>query len=169
MTRIGDRIAQKIGAGIGFAAEANASRKARKASNQDNVDSVGSGSNYDTAAPEELNAEDVDDDETEWRLDEVVQQLTSTYPKPPIGNMVGPATIDKLVTAFIESHSDPIDDTAIALLQCPVIIPQRRPETRERGMVRAYAPMLLDCGIDQATFLSFLDFFDEAVKVILTL
>lgn len=36
----------------------------------------------------------------------------------------------------------------ISRLPCPVIIPQRRPESRDRGFVRAYAPNLVDSGID---------------------
>ncbi|KAK8071740.1 hypothetical protein PG996_005088 [Apiospora saccharicola] len=44
-----------------------------------------------------------------------------------------------------------------------VIIPQRRPKTRERGFIRAYAPELHHCGIDQATFLSFIDGLNAAV------
>ena len=50
-------------------------------------------------------------------------------------------------------------------LPCPVIIPQRRPENQSRGWIRAYAPALMDCGIDQRQFLSFLDGFNEASKV----
>ncbi|MCJ1283117.1 hypothetical protein MMC26_002444 [Xylographa opegraphella] len=49
-------------------------------------------------------------------------------------------------------------------LACPVIIPQRRPEDKSRGWVRAYAPALMDCGIDQAEFISFIDSFNEASK-----
>lgn len=45
----------------------------------------------------------------------------------------------------------------------PVIIPQRRPRRRDRGFIRAYAPDLIQCGIDQATFLSFLDTFNAEV------
>ncbi|CAK7563029.1 MAG: hypothetical protein SEPTF4163_000886 [Sporothrix epigloea] len=41
-------------------------------------------------------------------------------------------------------------------IPCPVIIPQRRPRTKARGFVRAYAPVLGDCGISQDVFLQFL-------------
>lgn len=50
-------------------------------------------------------------------------------------------------------------------LPCPVIIPQRRPGTHGRGFVQAYAPVLAECGIDQTTFLMFLQAFEESVKV----
>ncbi|PQE31779.1 fad binding domain protein [Rutstroemia sp. NJR-2017a WRK4] len=49
-------------------------------------------------------------------------------------------------------------------LSQPVIIPQRRPEDQSRGILRAYAPALGDCGIDQHTFLDFIDEFNEAHK-----
>jgi hypothetical protein len=45
----------------------------------------------------------------------------------------------------------------------PVIIPQRRPSDRSRGFIKAYAPDLARCGIDQATFLAFLDGFDKVM------
>jgi hypothetical protein len=44
-----------------------------------------------------------------------------------------------------------------------VIIPQRRPKQRDRGFVRAYAPDLMRCGIDEATFLSFIDSLNQTV------
>ena len=48
-------------------------------------------------------------------------------------------------------------------LPCPVIIPQRRPGDHSRGFMRAYAPVLADSGIPQATFLYFLkDFYDSS-------
>jgi hypothetical protein len=50
-------------------------------------------------------------------------------------------------------------------LPCPVIIPQRRPNNKERGFIRAYAPALLECGIDEATFLNFIDSLNQATKV----
>lgn len=45
----------------------------------------------------------------------------------------------------------------------PVILPQRRPKARERGFVKAYAPDLMRAGIDQATFMAFLDGFTKAL------
>ncbi|KAK9770751.1 putative Aminoglycoside phosphotransferase domain-containing protein [Seiridium cardinale] len=41
-------------------------------------------------------------------------------------------------------------------LPCAVILPQRRPRDKTRGFVRAYAPVLQDCGISQDVFLRFL-------------
>ncbi|POS74180.1 hypothetical protein DHEL01_v207433 [Diaporthe helianthi] len=52
------------------------------------------------------------------------------------------------------------DDTR---LPKAVVIPRRRPSDRARGFVRAYAPDLLRCGIDQATFLQFIDGLNKSV------
>ncbi|KAG0645626.1 hypothetical protein D0Z07_8607 [Hyphodiscus hymeniophilus] len=49
-------------------------------------------------------------------------------------------------------------------LPCPVIIPQQYPGDPSRGWVRAYAPALMKCGIDQYTFLKFLDSFNASSK-----
>ncbi|KAK6063019.1 NADPH-dependent 1-acyldihydroxyacetone phosphate reductase [Seiridium cupressi] len=54
-------------------------------------------------------------------------------------------------------------DSSPSRLPHPVVIPQRRPKKRDRGFVRAYAPDLMRCGIDQATFLAFVDGFNQAV------
>ncbi|KAF2674271.1 hypothetical protein BT63DRAFT_449262 [Microthyrium microscopicum] len=47
-------------------------------------------------------------------------------------------------------------------LSSPVIIPQRRPNTQDRGFAIAYSPCLNSCGIDQATFLDFIFAFNKA-------
>lgn len=43
-----------------------------------------------------------------------------------------------------------------------MVLPQRRPKDRSRGFIRAYAPVLENCGIDQATWLAFLDTFQKS-------
>jgi hypothetical protein len=50
-------------------------------------------------------------------------------------------------------------------LPCPIIIPQRRPGNQARGWMLGYAPMLERCGIDQTTFLNFIDEFNASGKV----
>jgi hypothetical protein len=47
-------------------------------------------------------------------------------------------------------------------INLPVVLPQRRPKDRTRGFIRAYAPELESCGIDQAMFLDFLQTFSLA-------
>jgi hypothetical protein len=46
----------------------------------------------------------------------------------------------------------------------PVILPQRRPKDKSRGFVRAYAPLLEPSGIDEKTFIDFLNQLDLSAK-----
>jgi hypothetical protein len=50
-------------------------------------------------------------------------------------------------------------------LLMPVILPKRRPESHHRGFVRAYTPVLEGSGIDQTTWLDFLDGFEKSIKL----
>ncbi|CAG7558294.1 unnamed protein product [Fusarium equiseti] len=101
------------------------------------------------------------DDATErqWELDDIQNELLSnpqgeTSPSQPAKDDAD------LVTIFIREHgSTPITGQR---LEMPVILAQRRPKNRSRGFVRGYAPILEDVGIDEATWLDFLDKFDAA-------
>ena len=53
-------------------------------------------------------------------------------------------------------------EASLGKLPRPVVVPQRRPKTRTRGFVRAYAPDLEHCGIDQAMWFNFLDDFHKS-------
>lgn len=47
-------------------------------------------------------------------------------------------------------------------LPLPIVPPQRRPKDRTGGFIRAYAPDLMSCGIDQAMFPDSLETFNLA-------
>lgn len=49
-------------------------------------------------------------------------------------------------------------------LQSPIVIPQRRPGSKERGFIMAYPPDLERFGINQAEFLAFLQGCNKAVQ-----
>lgn len=49
-------------------------------------------------------------------------------------------------------------------LPAPVIIPQKRPDMRSRGFVRAYAPAIDSCGVDQDAFLDFIEGFHKEIN-----
>ena len=49
-------------------------------------------------------------------------------------------------------------------LPAPVVIPQRRPNARDRGFLCAYAPALAACDISQEVFVDFLDGFRNQAK-----
>lgn len=119
---------------------------------------------------DEHDLEGVDDDEAYWELDEATDPDPPTYDySPSVRGEIDYAEpesgeakpdVHKLVQKFLTSHPAPTH--AAGRLPCPVIIPQRRPRTKSRGFVRAYAPVLADCGIDQDTFLDFLKTFHKA-------
>ena len=118
--------------------------------------------------------DDSDDDEL-WQLDEAAEaadrkQHPSAYNTPaqtPSLEYPPAYTVEELVDDFIEHHPElpPSYSPAVGKLSAPVILPQKRPRNKGRGFVRAYAPALEECGIDQATFLDFLDTFDKSTKV----
>ena len=62
-------------------------------------------------------------------------------------------------------HPAPTTPRPTAKLPMPVVLPQRRPRNRNRGFVRAYAPVLADQDIDQPLFFDFLDGFEKAIRV----
>lgn len=127
-------------------------------------------------APHKVNVDDpegIEDDEAYWELDEATDVDPPAYDYSPSveGEIVhaepdnGEAKPDvhQLVQKFLASHAAPSHQNE--RLPCPVIVPQRRPRTKSRGFVRAYAPVLADCGIDQDTFLDFLKTFHKASQV----
>lgn len=69
---------------------------------------------------------------------------------------------------FLKRHPLPVSTPGEApttgRLLHPVIIPQRRPGDRLRGFVRAYAPDLMNCGIDQETWIDLLITFTRASR-----
>ncbi|KAK0270634.1 hypothetical protein LTR35_010842 [Friedmanniomyces endolithicus] len=93
-----------------------------------------------------------EDDEEDWQLDEV---LPSYEESTPDHRSADELARDVMLTSRAASDMPRMRHA----LPLPVIIPQRRPRNKTRGFVRAYAPVLADSGIDQATFLSVLDSF----------
>jgi hypothetical protein len=73
---------------------------------------------------------------------------------------------DAMVRALVQMAGPP---GPVHRLPCPVIIPQRRPGAKKRGFVRAYAPVLADCGISQDVFIKFISDFHKASQVRCTL
>ncbi|OAP63157.1 hypothetical protein AYL99_02384 [Fonsecaea erecta] len=130
-------------------------------------------------------------DEEHWDLDEAQDELISTCSETPETShpeehtsQRDQANPTKITNAFMRRHPLPASapshtstehgpdgkgsQTAVAEFQTapriplPVILPQRRPEARARGFIRAYAPDLAVKGIDQETFLDFIETFNQA-------
>ncbi|TVY83711.1 hypothetical protein LSUE1_G002573 [Lachnellula suecica] len=96
-----------------------------------------------------LNSAFEEDDEEIWALDEAASPDDADLENES-------SATDDVLRNFPSTNP-----TAPKRLPCPVIIPQRRPKDKQRGFVRAYAPVLADCGIDQQAFLSFLKAFHQ--------
>ena len=94
--------------------------------------------------------------EEEWELDAAQDQIVGNFEdrEPTKGT-------ENLGDRFILNHPPPPYPQR-GNLALPVVIPQRRPKDRARGFVRAYAPILENAGIDQATWLEFLDTFQKS-------
>lgn len=114
-------------------------------------------------------------DEEAWQLDETEVELTNEAPplhehilQPNHFPETATRTVDEpnLAAAFIGEHPlpSPSATPVTRRLELPVVLTQRRPKARARGFVRAYAPVLDDVGIDQPTFLDFVDKLNKAVE-----
>lgn len=107
-----------------------------------------------------------EDDEQDWANDEAVNP--PAYEEvPAYGHVVKPdvkrsVSVGTLVSQVVPEYSPSAEMVNTTRLPYPVIIPQRRPGTKGRGFVNAYAPVLEASGIDQTTFLTFLDNFHTA-------
>ena len=101
--------------------------------------------------------------EGQWDLDEAQEELS---PPRYDSAQVQSHDVSQIVSSFVASHPPPPyileAGGSSKRLTHPVILPQRRPKARSRGFIRAYAPVLESCGIDQSMFLEFLDTFEKA-------
>ncbi|CAH0003471.1 unnamed protein product [Clonostachys byssicola] len=91
--------------------------------------------------------------------------MESGPPRAVIPRGIGkdPARISTLVEAFLAVHRPLVRQTP-APLPFAVIIPQRRPESRQRGFVPACAPCLAPCGISEDAFMQFHEFYNESLR-----
>jgi hypothetical protein len=94
---------------------------------------------------------DEDGTDYEWDLDDAQEELSEDRSED-----------NKKLLADALQPEPTASEVPRGRLQYPVILPQRRPKRRHRGFIRAYAPDLLACGIDQPTFMAFLDELDKS-------
>lgn len=107
-----------------------------------------------------------EDDEGDWIRDDTQAEL-SPYDQEVVDE---PESVKQILRDFTKQHPDSSSSTRTSTkqgLSVPVIVPERRPGSKHRGFVRAYAPVLMDCGIDQDTFMDFLIGFEASIKVCL--
>ncbi|KAJ4301400.1 hypothetical protein N0V90_003492 [Kalmusia sp. IMI 367209] len=152
-----------ISTGIGLAGEKYYDHKERKAA----LSEQGRSSSSTEEAVQELGVaagEESANDERIWALDEAAGA-------PPAYEALDPnANSDDVIAQMAHDVSAAKTQQAqlhageIAHLPHPVIIPQRRPGSKARGWTRAYALDLEPLGIDQDTFLRFLETWDKVAQ-----
>ena len=108
-------------------------------------------------------------DEEQWELDDAQDDLingVSPNELPYESSSVdeGEKDATQITERFVCQHPPPAYSELgnAQKLPLPVILAQRRPKDRSRGFIRAYAPELETCGIDQAMFFDFLQTFEKA-------
>ncbi len=164
---------QSIAGGVGLASESTHAHRERKKHEESHAgEAEGSGSAHDAHSPLDQAQGDkhdnhgceIEDDEAQLELDEVQHELVHTESpeeKKPAEDAA------QTIEAFLHRHplpARPSADTSFAQtkLILPIILPQRRPKDKSRCFIRAYAPALEPCSIDQAMFLDFLSTFEKS-------
>ncbi|KAK7416894.1 hypothetical protein QQX98_004952 [Neonectria punicea] len=138
-------------AGIGFVSEASHYRREKKKSGGEECLHQPQQPD-DAPAPEQMN-------EAIWAIDDVEQEAATNQADSP-----SPKEQSNLAEAFLKRHPRQHDVDSDKRLTLPVILVQRRPKARARGFVPGYAPILADVGIDQETFLDFINTFNKALE-----
>lgn len=105
-------------------------------------------------------------DEAAWELDDMAERVAPPSYAESEADLVTPAAAEneseeskvkkeeQMIRDLLSMAGPPPQPTQ--RIPCPVIIPQRRPRNKDRGFVRAYAPVLDNCGVIQEVFLKFL-------------
>ncbi|RTE79616.1 hypothetical protein BHE90_005887 [Fusarium euwallaceae] len=164
-------IVKGIAAGVGLASESITSYKERRKassssppSSENDTASIRSlPTSTDTSATSvyELPADPKtrQDEDAQWELDEAQDELLPQYEQQQ-----ETSSTSDLGQDLINRYPAPAYTEIRGKLSQPVILPQRRPKTRRRGFIRAYAPALNDTGITQEMFLDFLETFHKSTQ-----
>lgn len=158
-------ITKGIAQGVGLATEANAQRKEKKAIDRSpSPNPLRDQQSHKQDA--DVDSESEDEVQLAWDLDDAAAELSGP---PPAYEDIDNATAqdpNDIARTFLNRHATSLSAfQTYQPLPYPVILPQRRPKNKTRGFVRAYPPILAETsGIDQQTFLDFLEDFDRASK-----
>jgi hypothetical protein len=163
MAFIVQKAVQGVAAGIGLASESYQHHKEKKQHDKEKVKNELESES--TRSINENGEEDMDHHDAAWELDEAQDEVVS-QPASEMSHAEGKGIEDpiKIAEVFIKHFPPPAFSSKeqeqeymhTQSLPLPVIIPQRRPENRTRGFIRAYAPLLENSFIDEETFLSFI-------------
>jgi hypothetical protein len=180
MPKIISTLIKGVGSGIGLATEAIEDHKQKKATSRgvspnpqaeqsishsaSKHEEVGLHDNGDSSSDDEH----LDSDKAAWALDDAATGVDDLPTYSEYGaslNEVDPKPMDHdFARDFMQLHPQSSPLPAPQRLPMPVILPQRRPKDKSRGFVRAYAPLLGPSGIDEKTFIDFLNQLDIAAK-----
>ncbi|KAH9992688.1 hypothetical protein F4779DRAFT_609116 [Xylariaceae sp. FL0662B] len=144
-----------VAGGIGLVSESiQAHNEKKQHEKQKSQDKRPASQTTDSKVDDHQDAEriEVDPTEEQWELDDAQDELSATAQSHQAGAI-----------APTQSDDAPLQEPT-GRLGLPVVLPQRRPKERARGFIRAYAPELRNVGIDQATWLSFLDTFEKSTQ-----
>ncbi|KAG9527764.1 hypothetical protein KCU93_g4893, partial [Aureobasidium melanogenum] len=159
MAQIITNLVQGVGGGIGFVSEAYKAHKANKTQTKSETDSQ----QQETSTGDGVSAPNPE--EEAWELDEAQDDLVGEPEIQPTDEAIDPGT---LADAFISRLRPALSPADLShprdKLPFPIIIPQRRPADRSRGLVRAYPPILETRGIDQTTFIDFIETFNKSTQ-----
>ncbi|KAG9945985.1 hypothetical protein KCU85_g6857, partial [Aureobasidium melanogenum] len=157
MTHIITNIVQNVGGGIGFVSEAYKAHKANKTQSKSETDSQ----QQENSICDAVSARN--SEEEAWALDEAQDDLIGEPQAQNTDEATDPATLaDAFISRLPPSLTAAEPPLPREKLPSPIIIPQRRPKDRSRGLVRAYPPILETRGIDQTTFIDFIETFNKS-------
>lgn len=71
---------------------------------------------------------------------------------------------DSAIISYMENNSEISMSPAARGIAHPIVIPQRRPGNKQRGFMKAYAPILSQCGISQEHFHEFINALNKAIQ-----
>ena len=107
--------------------------------------------------------DDIEGDEADWALDEAAG--AEEPQPPPYSENDREETVEDLISSIRPAQGSVTPSKKAQFrMPFPVVLPQRRPGTKTRGFVRAYAPVLQESGIDQEMFVDFLKSFHKAMQ-----
>lgn len=154
-------ITKGVSTGMGLAGEKYSDHKERKAALE--VQKASGNSSRPRDASPSQQEDEVTNDERIWALDEAAglpsYEQAQAQDRPAVERTVSDLVHDVAISSEIDAQALSADAPK---LPYPVIIPQRRPGTKARGFARAYAPVLESRGLDEETFLRFLQNFEDA-------
>ncbi|RDW71046.1 hypothetical protein BP6252_07609 [Coleophoma cylindrospora] len=164
---------KSVASGIGLVSEgmharqeAKNDKKQRQSTSQTSQEesSTGPANNERLEEEEESSSTLPESLEAEWALDDAQEGIPGVDSATTNG-IPDPRSADQIVDTFLQNNMAlpfAVQNEPLARLQLPVLLPQRRPKDRRRGFIRAYAPALEPCGIDQTQWLAFLDTFEKS-------